>query len=295
MGVDERGPDARAIIVLQGGGRLEHVAEIVDVRLEADPLRWEPAGPGEIAVRGALRAYVYCRAARSRAVEGHGFYIPYSSRVDAGSIPPEHAFPALGEVRSDHSFDPITGEFQHRITVEVVVRDKRRTEREALRELVAQEAAGPEPAGRFEAAAPPKSRDLPPAPENARCETADHEHSVSAPVGEAPEREADRAEHFDSEIPARAALWERDMEAGTAGREAFLPEEPRQKAPRPEPPRLEARRDETPAPEAVRRDGFTEESPPPPATEQEKPAGGSLVQSRKKNPIVWGPFPPPVA
>lgn len=125
MGFDETSPTERAIIVLQGGGRLEQVAEILDVRLEADPLQCIPEGPDRIAVKGGVRAYVYCRSARGRDVAGQGFYIPFSSRINPGSIPVRHADAALGELRSDHRFNPITGEFEHQITVEIVVLDRR--------------------------------------------------------------------------------------------------------------------------------------------------------------------------
>jgi len=125
MGIEESRPIERATIVLHGGGRLENVAEVLDVRLEADPLKCDLDGPNRILVKGGVRAYVYCRNTRGRDVAGQGFYIPFSSRIGVGSIPVQHADVALGELRSDHTYDPITGEFQHQITVELTVSDRR--------------------------------------------------------------------------------------------------------------------------------------------------------------------------
>lgn len=287
MGLDENTPVERAIIVLQGGGRLEGVAEILDVRLEADPLRCDFDGPGRLLAKGGVRAYVYCRSARGRDVAGQGFYIPFSSRINVGSIPAQHAHVSLGELRSDHSFDPITGDFQHQITVELLAFDRR-----------SESPAGqPQGAGRVEASpvaqgevrlSQVRSGVLPDEerrsgveePVASRAPTPEEQRMLSGPAtGSRAQREGDleRESKAGDVEEALADKGNADANRGKADADSEKADTGGEKA--------DADSEKAAA------DRNTEAVPGPGAA---KSQGAPAPPRKKGGPIVWGPFPPPI-
>lgn len=117
---EPKGP-LRTHIVLEGGGRLDDVAHIADIRLEAEPLEWTWHPAGHLEVRGALNAYLYCLRPRGRGIEGEGFRIPFSRRIEVGHLHGQTIDVRLEQIDSKHDFNPVTGDFQHTVSAVVSV------------------------------------------------------------------------------------------------------------------------------------------------------------------------------
>ena len=77
---------------------------------------------GLSAVRGEIHSYVYFMRAGSRVIEGEGLAIPFSREIEVPGLDLEHVDVEIEELVSDHDFDPLTTDFQHRITVILRVR-----------------------------------------------------------------------------------------------------------------------------------------------------------------------------
>lgn len=121
-----RQPIARARVDLKGGGRLDGVGHVVDVRVEAGPVRWRWSGPAALEVEGELRAYIYYvekgRFEKGRrSVGGHGLRIPFTSRLDLPGGAPGEVEVYVDGLRSEYDYDPVREEFQHAIEVTLAV------------------------------------------------------------------------------------------------------------------------------------------------------------------------------
>ncbi len=119
-------PIALSQIELKGGGRLDGVSHVVDVRVEAGPVRWQRSGPGALEVEGEVRAYIYYfekgRFEKGRrGVSGHGLRIPFASRLDLPEDAPDRVDVYVDELRSEYDYDPVSEEFQHTIEVTLAV------------------------------------------------------------------------------------------------------------------------------------------------------------------------------
>lgn len=113
----------RTRIVLEGGGRLDDVAQIMDIRLEPEPVEWTRVGPDSLEVNGAINAYFYCLRSRGRGVEGQGFRIPFSRRIPTEGLDLAGLRVSLEQLESTHDFNPVSGDFQHKVTAFVVLNE----------------------------------------------------------------------------------------------------------------------------------------------------------------------------
>lgn len=120
-----REPIVRSDVELKGGGRLDGVADLVDIRLERGELRWRRAAPQSLDVEGEVRAYLYVLEKGRREVEGKGLSIPFKARIDLPAGAPEEVEVYVDDLRSTHDFDPLSKDFQHRVTVLLAVAPKR--------------------------------------------------------------------------------------------------------------------------------------------------------------------------
>ena len=146
-----RQPVARSRVDLNGGGRLDGVTHVVDVRVEAGPVRWKRSGPGALEVEGEVRAYIYYFEKGRRGVTGQGLRIPFAIRLDLPGGAPEEVDVYVDELRSEYDYDPVSEEFQHRIAVTLV----------AAAEKAGEKGAGntaPPPAGAARLAQVPRER-----------------------------------------------------------------------------------------------------------------------------------------
>lgn len=107
----------RTRISLQGGGRLDQVIEIVRVHLDPGEIRWEHAGGHQFIVSGEVRAYLYFVRRGAQEVVGEGLRIPFSRRVEAPGLGGGPITLSVEDAQSKYDYDPLTGEFQHRITL----------------------------------------------------------------------------------------------------------------------------------------------------------------------------------
>src|SRR5690606_7746916 len=130
MAHETTGAATRVTITLEGGGRLAQVAQVLQVKLEARDLQWEPVDQQRLAVRGEIHSYLYFLRAGSRKIEGEGLAIPFSRTVSVPGLDLSRVDVAVEELVSDHDFDPVTCDFQHRIRVIVRVSERPRPEGE---------------------------------------------------------------------------------------------------------------------------------------------------------------------
>lgn len=128
MAHETTGAATRVTITLEGGGRLAQVAQVLQVKLEARELQWEPVDQQRLAVRGEIHSYLYFLRAGSRKIEGEGLAIPFSRTVSVPGLDLSRVDVTVEELLSDHDFDPVTCDFQHRIRVILRVSERPRAE-----------------------------------------------------------------------------------------------------------------------------------------------------------------------
>jgi len=255
----DSGAGAVTRIVLQGGGRLERVAQVLDVRLEPDPLHCAADGPDRLLVTGAVRAYLYCRTSRGRDVEGQGVFIPFSTRIAVADA--ARAKVEIAELRSEYDYDPVTGDFQHQIYVDLSIHEPRA---EFPEQAHWDGPAGDFP-GRHEPPEEGPAEDAPVADTPFLGTPSANVLPVDAPPARVPSADALPVDAPPAHI-ARADALPADAPGETAGLEEI------------------AR-----APAPSRSAGEPKKTP---AAGEEEP---HEREERRKGPIVWGPFPPPIA
>lgn len=113
----------RTDITLEGGGRLEGVADIADIRLEVDNVRWERTAPDSVEVTGAIHAYIYTLQPRGNTIDGQGFRIPFNRQITDEKLTDVEPKVSVENLQSKHEFNPITGDFQHKVTAVLVLSD----------------------------------------------------------------------------------------------------------------------------------------------------------------------------
>lgn len=122
---DERSAaSVRATIALQGSGRLAGVSQVLKVKLEPKSIEWEPVDERTLAVRGEIHSYMYFLRAGSREIQGEGLAIPFSRTIDAPGLAGEAIEVEVEDLSSEYDYDPVTTDFQHRITVVLGLRRK---------------------------------------------------------------------------------------------------------------------------------------------------------------------------
>src|SRR5690625_1609145 len=86
MANNESSGAVRTQLLLEGGGRLDGVSEIADIRLEKERVEWTRTEANAIEVTGAINAYIYTLLPRSNEIRGQGLQIPFTHRVPTDSF-----------------------------------------------------------------------------------------------------------------------------------------------------------------------------------------------------------------
>ncbi len=271
----------RTRIVLEGGGRLEDVAQIVEIRLQPEPVEWTRVEAGTLEVHGAINAYFYCLRSKGRGVEGQGFRIPFSRRIPAPELPIEGMEVHLEELESNHDFNPITGDFQHKVSAFVVLKGS--AHEPSLEEAPAQTDA-------------PSQADStpPPAPSGPSETRLSQVRNGERPLADADSQDAPMSTRPPSPEEFESMRQAVEGKANQGGAESRLPPS----SPPSQPP--ERVPEETSEPkQGHESDRVAEQSPksapnagPTKAAPQEK----APPQEAKKRgeALVWKPFPPPI-
>lgn len=116
-----------AKVVLQGGGKLDRVARIHDVRLELGELTWSGSDDELLEVRGEIYTYLYYVRPGSSDVEGEGLTIPFTRRIPIpANLSQEPLEVELADLASEHDYNPVTGDFQHQVIINLNIAAKRK-------------------------------------------------------------------------------------------------------------------------------------------------------------------------
>lgn len=267
--VNEQTAPIRAPIVLEGGGRLEDVLQVAQIRLELDHVDVRPIAPDTAQVSGAINAYIYCLRQKGQRVEGQGVRIPFTRHVATGGYDPAALVAEVERLESDHDFNPITKDFHHTVRAVVALRLKE--------EKVTARGRPQEPPGATrspEAFEAPEASELPPAPPREGSRRSSDETRISQ-VRRGSSLPGERRLPPDEAPPA--STRPPAAEEFESLRQALAAEQERRLAPHPVPGAASA-----------------EEPPRSRAKEEEKPAASGASPAKQNAPLVWKPFPPPL-
>ena len=262
---EETAAPIRAPIVLEGGGRLEDVLQIAQIRLELDHVDVRPAAPDTVQVSGAINAYIYCLRQKGERIEGHGVRIPFARHVAAGGYDPSALVAEVERLESDHDFNPITKDFHHTVRAVVVLRPRDEKLPAAARPRQAPDAAPQAPEAAARPTAPPGQRS-PRSGDETRISQVRRGGSLPGerrlPPDEAlpASTRPPAAEEFESLRQALAAERARHLASPEPGGG---------------PPAREAQHAQD--------------------KEEGAPAQSGAPPGKKAAPLVWKPFPPPIA
>jgi|GEM_PF-2312264 len=285
----------RATIALQGSGRLTGVSQVLKVKLEPKEIQWEPVDERTLAVRGEIHSYMYFLRSGSREIQGEGLSIPFARKIDAPGLTLREVEVTVEDLASEYDYDPVTTDFQHRITLVLRIDQKKpidgapKEKSEGPTDERPEEHTDAQAYGEAEEPAPPRRR-----PDQAPMVQVAEASGETSDIDSASES-GELVLNGPAEVYEPAAAPSPARQKATEPAPSATKLSPQTQARAPGPTALGSTSGQTrisqvrlgPSPSADPHDQVIE-SPHPPADRSQE------TERRCEQVLVWKPFPPPI-